>query len=80
VLIAIWGHLVVAFAAYLLHQYRTGSPLLGLIGIWMCFMSYKAVQFERIHRGRMAGLSVTVISTWIGSLLLAKFVDFYGLY
>jgi hypothetical protein len=80
VLIAIWGHLVVALAAYILHQYRTVSPLLGLLGIWLCFLSYKAIQFERTHRGRMAGLSFTVISSWLCSVLLAKFVDYSGLY
>ena len=80
VLVALWGHFVVAIAAFLLNLYRSQSPFLGIIGIWLAFISYKGVQFERMHLGKMAGLSFTIVTTWIGSFLLAYVVDYTGVY
>lgn len=80
VLFAFWGHIVVALGALLLHVFRDGAPLLSLVAIWLVFMSYKAIKFERHYLGRMAGLSLTVFSSWLASVLLAIFVDRYGLY
>jgi hypothetical protein len=80
VLFALWGHIVVALGAMLLHLIRDGTILLSITAFWFLVLSYKAVQFERQHLGRMAGLSFTVFSSWLASVLLALFVNHFGLY
>ena len=80
VFLAIWGHFVVALTGLVLSLYREQSPVVLIVGLWIVFACYKAMQFEKRHAGRYGKLTGAIVATWLCSFIVAWFVDYTGLY
>ncbi len=75
VLLSLAGHAVVVVAPLFLAVWRTGSGSAALLALGLLAASVWIAQVEVAHRGRPAGITWSLVGSWVGGAAFAVFCE-----